>query len=68
MIIDEIKKANITAMKNKDAISRGIFSVVMNKVKLEEIRKREANQTLTDADVISILQKTIKELFEDKEN
>ena len=68
MIIDEIKKANIEAMKNKDAIARGIFSVVLNKVKLEEIRKRENGGSLAGADLVAILQKTIKELNEEKEN
>jgi len=68
MIIDEIKKANIDAMKNRDTVSRGIFSVVLNKVKLEEIRKRENGTELVDADLVAILQKTIKELNEEKEN
>jgi len=68
MIIDEIKKANIEAMKNHDAISRGIFSVVLNKIKLEEIKKRENGAELVDADIVNILQKTIKELNEEKEN
>lgn len=68
MIIEEIKKANIEAMKNRDTISRNIFSVVLNKIKLEEIKKRENGQELVDADVVNILQKAIKELTEEKEN
>ena len=68
MIVDEIKKANIEALKRKDTISRGIFSVVLNKIKLEEIRKRETGENLTDADVCNILQKTIKELTEARDN
>ena len=68
MIIDEIKKANIEAMKNRDAVARSIYSVVMNKIKLEEIKKRENGQELLDADVVNILQKAIKELNEEKEN
>ena len=68
MIVEEIKKANIEAMKNRDAVSRSIFSVVLNKIKLEEIKKRENGQELVDADVVNILQKAIKELNEEKEN
>ena len=68
MILDELKKANVEAMKNRDQISRGIFSVVLNKIKLEEIKKRENGIALVDADVSNILQKTIKELTEEKEN
>ena len=66
MIVEEIKKANIEAMKNRDAVSRSIFSVVLNKIKLEEIKKRENGQELVDADVVNILQKAIKELNEEK--
>ena len=68
MIIEEIKKANLEAMKQRDAVSRSIYSVVLNKIKLEEIRKRENGQELVDADVVAILQKAIKELNEEKEN
>ena len=31
MIIEEIKKANVQAMKNKDQNLRSIYSVVINK-------------------------------------
>ena len=68
MIFDEIKKANVQAMKDKDAVARSIYSVVMNKLKLEEIRKREKGEELTDADASNILQKAIKELADEKEN
>ena len=33
MLIDEIKKANIQAMKDRDATARAIFSVVITKIK-----------------------------------
>ncbi len=68
MIYDEIKKANVEAMKEKNALARGIYSVVMNKLMLEVIRKREKGEELTDPDTVNILQKTIKELGEEAEN
>ena len=68
MINDELKKANIQAMKDKDQIARSIYSVVLNKTMLESIKKREKGTDLEDADVVQILQKTIKELTEEKEN
>lgn len=68
MIFDDIKKANVQAMKDKDTVARSIYSVVMNKLKLEEIRKREKGEELTDADASNILQKAIKELCDEKEN
>ena len=67
MIYEEIKKANIQAMKDKDTVARSFYSVLLNKVKLEEIRKREKGEEIVDADVVSILQKTIKELVDEKE-
>ena len=68
MIYDEIKKANVQAMKDKDVLARSIYSVLLNKFMLEVIRKREKGEELNDADASNILQKTIKELSEEKEN
>ena len=68
MILDEIKKANVEALKNKDKEARTIYSIVMNKAMLETIKKREKGEELCDADMVQIFQKTIKELTEEAEN
>ena len=68
MLIDEIKKANVQAMKDKDSVARSIYSVIINKIMLETIKKREKGEEVNDADVSNILQKTIKELTEEGEN
>ncbi len=68
MIEDNIKKANIEAMKNKDTVARAFYSVLMNKIMLEKIARRESGKELNDADVSNIIQKLIKELSEEKEN
>ena len=68
MIIEEINKANIEALKNKDANAKTILSIVKNKFKLLEIEKRSKGEEILDADCIQILQKTIKELNEEQEN
>lgn len=68
MIIDEIKKDNVQAMKDKNALARAIYGVVMNKVLLAQIECKKDGKELVDADVVQILQKTIKELTEEKEN
>ena len=68
MLYDQIKKAHVEDMKSKDAVARSIYSVVLNKLMLEVIKKREKGQEIDDADVSNILQKTIKELSEEKEN
>ena len=68
MIIDEIKKDNVQAMKDKNALARAIYGVVMNKVLLASIEAKKDGKELVDTDVVQILQKTIKELTEEKEN
>lgn len=68
MIIDEIKKANIQAIKDKDTVARSIYSVLLNKFMLENIKKREVGAEMTDVDCIQILQKSIKELTDECEN
>lgn len=68
MIEEQIKKANIEAIKNKDTVARAFYSVLMNKILLERINKREKGQLVGDSDIASILQKMIKELSDEKEN
>lgn len=68
MIIDNIKKDNVQAMKDKNALARAIYGVVMNKVLLASIEAKKDGKELTDVEVVQILQKTIKELTEEKEN
>jgi len=68
MILDEINKANIEALKNKDQEAKTILSIVKNKFKLLEIDKRSKGEEIVDADCVQILQKTIKELTEEQEN
>ena len=68
MIKEEINIANINAIKNKDVTAKTILSIVKNKIMLAEIEKRAKNEELTDADCVSVLQKTIKELTEEAEN
>ncbi len=68
MLYEKIKQANIQAMKDKDSVARSIYSVLLNKIMLENIKKREKGGQVEDADISNILQKTIKELAEEKEN
>lgn len=68
MLYEDIKKANVQAMKDKDAVARGFYSVLLNKIMLENIKKREKGGEVDDSDIANILQKTIKELDEEKDN
>lgn len=66
MLIDEIKKANMQALKDKDKATRAALSTVINKYMLLNVENKAKDKETTDADVISILQKSIKELEEEK--
>jgi len=68
MIIEDIKKANIEAMKNKNSNLRTIYSVVINKYMQVEINNRTTGQATTDADMVKLIAKTIKELDEESAN
>ena len=68
MLLQDIKKANIEALKNKETNARAIYSVLINKCMLLEINKREKGEELEDADVVSLIQKTLKELEDEISN
>jgi len=67
MLIDEIKKANIDAMKARDADARAVLSIVINKYTTANIEAKAAGKELTDADMLAIIQKTLKELQDEGE-
>ena len=67
MLIDEIKSANIAAMKARDNVTRGVLSVIITKYKLQEVELRSKGQEIGDKELISIIQKTLKELADEKE-
>lgn len=68
MIIDEIKKANIEAMKAHDQNLRAIYSVLISKHMQASINARTTGASVDDAEMIRIIQKTIKELEEESAN
>lgn len=68
MLIDQIKQANILAMKNHDQQTRTALSIVINKYMLLNIENKAQGKETQDSDTVGILQKTIKELVEEAEN
>ena len=68
MLLQDIKKANLEALKNKETNARAIYSVLINKCMLLEINKREKGEELVEADVVSLIQKTLKELEDEISN
>ena len=68
MLIDEISKANIEALKARDQVARAIYSVILSKYKALDIELRASGKEAGDADLVKIISKTIKELDEEKES
>ena len=68
MLIDEISKANIEALKARDQVARAIYSVILSKYKALDIELRANGKEATDADLVKLITKTIKELDEEKES
>ncbi len=63
-----MKRDNMLAMKERNQMVRDILSIVMNKVMLLKIELKTQGKEIVDADVIQIIQKTMKDLTEDSEN
>ena len=68
MIIEEIKKANTQAMKERNQNLRNIYSVIINKYMQAQIEARLLKGEVGDEDMIRIIRKTIKELDEEAAN
>ena len=66
MLIDRIKSANIEAMKARDNTSRAVLSIVLTKYKLQEVELKSQGKEIGDAELLSIIQKVIKELEDEK--
>ena len=66
MLIDELNKANIEALKARDQVARAIYSVLLSKYKALDIEQKAQGKETTDADLVKIIVKTIKELDEEK--
>lgn len=67
MLIDEIKKAKMVAMREKDNDARAIYDIIVNKYLLQSISLREAGKEIADSDLVQIIIKTLKELSDEKE-
>ena len=66
MLINELEKANIEALKSKDTTTRAVLSVVINKYRVNAIELKAQGKEATDTDLIKVINKVIKELDEEK--
>lgn len=67
MLFDDIKRAKIDAMKQKDKDAVSAFNTLINRVMLLSIEKKAKGEELTDADVYSAISKVEKELIEERD-
>jgi len=66
MLIDEIKKANIQAMKDRDQSKRSAYSVLITKYNNLAIELKAKGQEISDKDLLGLIQKTLKELDDER--
>lgn len=65
MIIDDIRKANIDAMKAHDSNKRNAYAMVISRY--QEAKTNGSGKEVGDAEVVRILQKFAKELEEERD-
>ncbi len=61
-LFQTLKKENMEALKNKDAMKKGILPVVINKCMQLSIELKASGKELLDSDCEQVISKTIKEL------
>ncbi len=66
MLIDTIKKENLLALKNHDDVLRAVYSILVSKYNLEGYEAKAKGKEIGDPEMIKIIQKTLKELEEEK--
>lgn len=67
MLIDELQAANIEALKSRDKVARAVLSVVISRYKANAIEMKAQGKEATDADMVKVINKVVKELDEEKE-
>lgn len=66
MLIDEIKKANLMAMKEKNQAKRSAYSSIISRYQL--LKTKDPSKEIKDEDVLSLIQKVVKELDEEMDS
>lgn len=67
MLFDQLKKDNMMAMKEKDALKKSAISMVIAKAQLIITEKRAKGEEITDGDMLVLIQKIVKEVNEEAE-
>lgn len=64
--LTDLKKAKMVALKNKDTNAQNVLGIIIGTYQKNEADKRAKGQEMTDADMVSILNKVMKELEDEK--
>ena len=62
----ELKKEKMLALKNHDSDKMNVLGIVISSLQKLEIEKKAAGKEITEVEMVSILNKTIKELTDEK--
>lgn len=62
----DLKKAKMQALKEHDSNKQNVLGVLIGAYQKAEIDKRAKNEEMSDADMVSLLNKTLKELEDEK--
>jgi uncharacterized protein YqeY len=66
MLFDDLKKAKMMALKNKDASARSVLEAVISRSMLQAVELKAKGLELTDKYTLANIQKVCKELEEEK--
>lgn len=59
--LDELRKENLQAMKDKDPIKKGVYSLLISAISLAE---KEKGESLSKEEALKFIQKEVKQLKE----
>ena len=62
----ELKKEKMLALKNHDSDKMNVLGIVISSLQKLEIEKKAAGKEITEVEMVSILNKTIKELTDEQ--
>ena len=63
----DLKKAKMNALKTHDENAQNVLGIIISAYQKMQIDKQGKGQQMTDADMVSVLNKTLKELSDEKE-
>lgn len=63
----DLKKAKMNALKTHDENAQNVLGIIISAYQKMQIDKQGKGQQMTDADTVSVLNKTLKELSDEKE-